>query len=199
MDETKIDDIIMKTYHYIFKNLNPITAAVGERIEGNLFDSETYLPKRRNVTLTCQNRKNGLEIGFNAGYSAVLILLANPDIQLTCVDIASHRYTIPCYQQIKKDFGDRINLLVGDSQVVVPTITDKFDFIHIDGCHITEVAENDIKNTNKLIMDNTTIIMDDTNVSELADLWNRLANQFNYNEPSFKIYPTDLHNIRVTL
>lgn len=198
MDESKIDEIIAKTYNYIFKNLNPITAAIREHIEGNLFDSDAYLPKRRNVTLTCQNKKNALEIGFNAGYSAVLILLANPDIQLTCVDIASHRYTIPCYQQIKKDFGDRINLLVGDSQVIVPTINDKFDFIHIDGCHIVEVAENDIKNTNKLVMDNTTIIMDDTNLSELANLWDRLANEFNYKKPSFEIYATELHNIRVT-
>lgn len=198
MEETKIDAIITNTLNYIFKNLIPITDSIGEEIEGNIFSHyKDFLPKQRNIVLTCQNRKNALEIGFNAGFSSLLILLSNPDIQLTCVDIAFHRYTIPCYEQIKKDFGDRINLLIGDSQVVVPMITDKFDLVHIDGGHGLHVAANDIVNTNKLLMNNAIIVMDDTDVLELADLWNRLANQYNYKEPPFKLYSSQAHDVRV--
>ena len=58
----------------------------------------------------------------------------------------------------------RINLLIGDSTLVLPTIKDTFDLIHIDGGHITYVAEKDIINSMALCNDNCILIMDDTNM-----------------------------------
>ena len=50
-----------------------------------------FIEKRRNVVISCQDKINALEIGFNADFSALLILLSNPNIKLTCVDINFHK------------------------------------------------------------------------------------------------------------
>ena len=196
-----IENIHNSATTYIEEKLRPIVESIGEPLEGHIFDGDLFLPKRKNVIIACQNRKKALEIGFNSGYSAVLILLSNPQIQLTCVDIAWHRYTIPCYKQLKQDFGDRIQLLVGDSRVVVPTIVDEFDLVHIDGGHTLEIAERDIVNTNKLLMKDATIIMDDVNVYDvkhtLANLWLQLSTHFGYKNPSFALYQNDCQSIKV--
>lgn len=204
LNNMNIDEIHNNTVLYIEQNLKPIIVKIGEPLEGNLFcenNFDTFLPKRKNIIVSCQNRKKALEIGFNSGYSAVLILLSNPTIKLTCVDIAFHRYTIPCYEKLKQDFGDRIELLIGDSRNVVPNIIDKFDFVHIDGCHHLDVAECDIINTNKLLMDNAVIIMDDVNINNnkctLTQLWNSYTHQFGYKEPPFEIYKNNYADVRV--
>jgi predicted O-methyltransferase YrrM len=147
-----MDEILQKCHAYIDNILMQIVKECNESLEGHIFDDalhgpNIFLPKRQNIILASQNSKNALEIGFNSGFSALLILIANPTIKLTCVDIGHHRYTIPCFQQLKKDFGDRIELLIGDSREVVPTINDTFDLVHIDGGHSLNVAEKDITNT----------------------------------------------------
>jgi hypothetical protein len=200
-------DIIHNTaLMYIEEKLKPIVESIGEPLEGNIFEEDPnvvniFLPKRKNIILACQNKRKALEIGFNSGYSALLLLLSNPHIHLTCVDIAWHRYTIPCYQQIKKDFGNRIQLLVGDSKVVVPTIIDKFDLIHIDGGHTLDIANSDIINTNKLLMNDAVIIMDDVNINDsnhgLSNLWVQLSTLFDYKAPSFEIYKNNHQDIRI--
>jgi hypothetical protein len=200
-----MDEIHEKAVKYIDMVLKPIVESIGETLEGNVFEEDPnykdlFLPKRKNIIVSCQNKTNALEIGFNSGYSAVLILLSNPKIKLTCVDIGWHKYTIPCYQQIKQDFGDRIQLLIGDSRNVVPNINDKFDLIHIDGGHSLDIAESDIVNTNRLLMDNAVIIMDDVNINDndhtLANLWIKYVNIYGYKEPSFEIYKNNHNDVR---
>lgn len=200
-----IDNILEKTVIYIDTVLKPIIDSIGEPLEGNIFEEDPnvkdiFLPKRRNLIISCQNKMKALEIGFNSGYSSVLMLLSNPDIKITCVDIGWHKYTVPCYEQIKRDFGDRINLLVGDSRIVVPSINDTFDLIHIDGGHSLDIAESDIIHTQNKLLHNSTIIMDDVNINNnndtLANLWITYVNKFGYREPSFEIYKNNYHDIR---
>jgi len=183
---------------YIEEKLKPIVESIGEQLEGHIFEPlDLYLSKRLNVIIACHNKKKALEIGFNSGYSALLILLSNPDIQLTCVDVAWHQYTIPCYEQIKKDFGNRIQLIVGDSINIVPSIYDKYDFVHIDGGHGTDIASSDIINTNKLLMDDAVIIMDDVDVIDLSNVWVQLRDQLGYKEPTFEIFKNKYQDVRV--
>jgi len=200
-----INKILENAELYIATVLRPIVESVGEPLEGNIFEEDPnnigiFLPKRKSVISSCQNKHKALEIGFNSGFSAVLILLSNPDIKLTCVDIGWHKYVIPCYEQIKKDFGDRIQLLIGDSRNIVPIIHDKFDLVHIDGGHSLDIAECDIINTNKLLMNNAVIIMDDVNINDtnhsLANLWLHYVSKFGYKEPSFEIYKNDYNDVR---
>ena len=149
---------------YISTKLMPIIKSFDEHLEGHIFDEDPiikdiFLDKRRNFIICCKEKRKALEIGFNAGFSALLILVSNPEIILTCVDIAIHKYTIPCFNQLKKDFKERINLLIGDSCLVVPKINDTFDLIHIDGGHTLYIAERDIQNTYRLLNNNGTIVL----------------------------------------
>ncbi len=200
-----IDEVLEKCHWYIDNILMPIIHSCNEPLEGHIFDDDpnspnVFLPKRKNIAIVCKNREKALEIGFNSGFSALLILLSNPTIKLTCVDIAIHRYTIPCFEQLKKDFGDRIELYVGDSRVVVPGINDKFDVVHIDGGHVIQVAEHDIINTNRLLNNNAIIVMDDVNINDnnhgLSNLWNKYVYIYHYTDPNFFIYRNDHQDVK---
>jgi spermidine synthase len=200
-----MDEILQKCHAYIDNILMPIVKECNERLEGNIFDDvahgeNVFLPKRQNIIIVSQKSNKALEIGFNSGFSALLILLSNPTIKLTCVDIGHHRYVIPCFEQLKKDFGDRIELLLGDSREVVPTINDKFDLVHIDGGHSLNVAEKDITNTYNLLNNNAIIVMDDVDIKDnkhtLANLWNKYVEIYNYTDPNFFVYPNDCHDVK---
>ena len=80
-----------------------------------------------------------MEIGFNSGFSTLLMLISNPNIHIFCFDLGEHKYTIPCYEKLKETFGDRINITIGDSTKTLQNINDNYDLIHIDGGHSTEV------------------------------------------------------------
>ena len=163
------DKIINDTKIFIDTYLLPLILSLGEPLEGNLFMyhlTTTYynefVQKQKNLILTT-NRVNVvdvLEIGFNSGFSAVLLLNSNPNIVLSCVDIGIHAYTIPCYNKIKEFYGDRINLHLGNSVDVVPKLTILYDVIHIDGSHEERVAREDIINSYYISKSNAIIIMD---------------------------------------
>ena len=103
---------------------------------------------------------------------------------------------MPCYNIIKSYFGDRVNLIIGDSTLVVPTINDTFDLIHIDGAHDTDVAEKDIINSIALSNDNCILIMDDTDMIDLHILWNKYCKQYNLLEYQYPLFDTFRHSIK---
>ena len=111
--------------------------------------TDTYLNKSKNISnmVLNKNLKNVMEIGFNAGFSTLLMLLTNPNINITCFDLGDHKYTMLCYNKMKETFGNRINIIIGDSTKTLPNINDKYELIHIDGGHSTEVANSDIVNS----------------------------------------------------
>ena len=208
--ETKenIEKNIKKTKEFINKYLLPIINSTGEKLEGNIFMihqttsyTNMYFDKQVNFILACSKQyvNNVLEIGFNAGFSALLMLISNPNMKITCVDICSHKYTLLCFNKMKEIFGDRINLLCGSSVDVLPTLFgNQYDMIHIDGCHLVNIAEIDIKNSLKMCKSGTILIMDDTNDIKLLNLWLRYANL--YKLLSFykgNFVDTIFHNIKI--
>lgn len=204
----KIQKNIQETKKFINDYLLPIINSTGEKLEGNIFMlhetteySNVYLDKQVNIILATsrKNINNVLEIGFNAGFSALLMLISNPNIKLTCVDICSHEYTLLCFAKLKEIFGDRINLLTGSSVDILPTLIGKeYDMIHIDGCHLINVAEIDINNSLRLCKSGTILIMDDTNDIELLNLWLRYSNLYKLHSFDKGIFvDTIFHNIKV--
>jgi len=176
-------------------------------LEGNIYSLHThkeyykyFLSKQRNIYLCGVNLKPNcemLEIGFNSGFSALLLLLSShPSVKITCVDINCHPYTIPCFNIIKELFPDRIELLLGSSVDVLPKLTKKYDLIHIDGCHLTEIAEIDIKNSLSLINNNGTIIMDDIDFKDLNVIWNKYVNNYNLIDVDFEIHQCVFHSVK---
>lgn len=208
LDEIKdftITNNILNAKKYINDHLMPIINNCGELLEGNIFTlhhttryTDVFLKKTKNISNLVLNKqiKNVMEIGFNSGFSSLLMLLTNPNICITCFDLGEHTYTIPCYEKLKETFGDKINIIIGNSMVTLQNIPDIYDLIHIDGGHSTEVADSDIKNSYRLSKQGTILIMDDYDFGNLHQLWDSYINKYNLKPLNINIYNCPHHDIK---
>lgn len=165
-------EIVKKNGHY-FDELKRICLEIGEPVEGNLFhphnniktELKQAIPKQVNIYSLARTGRNILEIGFNAGHSVLLMLMANEDSKITCFDICEHSYTEKCFEYLDKTFPNRLLLVKGDSQKTVPEYNHnmKYDLIHIDGGHHPDITRKDFENCYKI--GSRFIVMDDTNMS----------------------------------
>ena len=196
---------ITETKRYIDEHLMPIIKNSGELLEGNLFMShhtteysDVYLDKVKNITSVALNPnvKSVLEIGFNAGFSTLLMLLSNPTMRITCVDLGEHSYTLPCYLNLKARFGNRIHFILGDSTKILPLLDECYDVIHIDGGHDTAVAESDILYSYRASLPGTIFIMDDYDFENLHGLWDKYVHIFRLQTLNIHLYETPHHDLR---
>jgi hypothetical protein len=190
-----INQTIIKAKEIIVDKLVPIIAEIGESLEGCFFSdhlSNTITNHRiDNAIGVCnilinKSITNVLEIGFNAGFSSLLMLLINPHINLTCVDICEHQYTMPCFNFIKSIFPNRINLIKGSSEFVLPELIkqgNKYDMIHIDGGHSNRIFFYDTQNSIKLINKNGILLVDDYDFHYIKVIWNLFVDYY-----GFKLY-----------
>jgi len=169
-------------YHDAYRELNRIAMSTGELVEGSLFNDNAVseLPdvpvphlryRRRNFAKYMSTGRNLLEVGFNAGHSALLALTVNPSLIYTGIDIGKHRYTRLCYDFLKKELGSRIHLYIGDSRNMLPrTESGKFDRFHIDGGHTPEVGHADLASVMKGAPINSIILFDDAAADHVVSL-----------------------------
>lgn len=200
-----INNNINKTKEYINVNLLPIIYNCGELLEGNIFMihhtttyTDVFLNKTKNISNLVLNKniKNVMEIGFNSGFSTLLMLISNPNINISCFDLGEHKYTIPCYEKLKETFGDRINITIGDSTQTLQTVNNNYDLIHIDGGHSTEVATSDIINSYRLSKKGTILIMDDYDFHNLHNLWDSYIIKYNLKKLNINLYHSPHHDIK---
>jgi predicted O-methyltransferase YrrM len=203
-----IDPIVKKTKEYITEKLLPLVAFCDENIEGNLFMihetlsfTDKFTEKVNNIVNMClfpNMVKNVMEIGFNAGFSTLLMLMTSPTVTIDCYDIGCHTYASLCFQQIKKDFG-RVNMVWGDSTVTVKNAkpTKKYDLVHIDGGHDDDVVVSDILNCyNNMCSDDTILIVDDTDFSNINRIWNVFKRLINWKDVNFtQTFQNPYHDI----
>ena len=125
------------------------------------------------------------------------MLLSNPNIKLDCFDLGEHSYTMPCFTKLKETFGDRINIIIGDSTKTLESINDRqYDLIHIDGGHSNEVAERDIANSYRLSKHGTILIMDDYDFPNLHELWDRKIVEYGLLPLNTHTYDCPYHDIK---
>lgn len=200
-----INNNINETKTYIDTNLLPIINNCGELLEGNIFMlhhttnyTNAFLNKSKNISNLVLNKniKDVMEIGFNSGFSTLLMLISNPNIHISCFDLGVHKYTIPCYEKLKEKFGDRINITIGDSTKTLQNINDNYDLIHIDGGHSTEVADSDIINSYRLSKQGTILIMDDYDFPWLHPLWDSYIVKYNLKKLDINVYNSPHHDIK---
>ena len=200
-----INNNIENTKKYINQYLFPIIKNCGENLEGNIFTehntmtyTELFLNKTKNISNVVLNKniKNVMEIGFNAGFSTLLMLMSNPNLSVKCFDLGEHSYTLPCFNKMKETFGDRIDIIIGDSTKTVKNEMSLFDVIHIDGGHSTEVAKCDIENSLRLSKKGTIIIMDDYNFGNLHELWDNYVESYDLQKLSNTVFDSEHHDIR---
>lgn len=110
--------------------------------------------------------KNGLEIGFDAGCSALAFLRACPEAHLYSIDIAdSLQAATTMIQEQISDWEQRhLISLRTDSTKFLPVLNQdghKFDFIYVDGDHNYGGTLEDITNSAKLLVPGGYMIVDD--------------------------------------
>ena len=200
-----INNHINEAKSYINTNLLPIIHNCGEPLEGNIFMThhttnytDIFLNKSKNISNMVLNKniKKVMEIGFNSGFSTLLMLLTNPYVCVSCFDLGEHIYTMPCYEKLKEKFGDRINITLGDSTKTLQNINNNYDLIHIDGGHSTEVANSDIINSYRLSKQGTILIMDGYDFPNLHNLWNDYIVKYNLKKLHINLYESPHHDIK---
>ena len=83
-----------------------------------------------------------LEIGTYMGHSLLIMLLANPKIKITCVDI-SDEYAVPAINVLIEKLNADITFIKGDSLTELSKLNQKYDMFHIDGAHYLEYVEKE--------------------------------------------------------
>lgn len=114
---------------------------------------------------------NILEIGFNAGHSAITFLSASKKVNVVSFDIGIHNYLMIGKKFIDRKFPNRHRLIIGNSLETIPQFYKdnphfKFDLLFIDGNHEYEFAINDLLNCKLLAHKKSVVILDDTTYVE---------------------------------
>ena len=109
-----------------------------------LFDGQTYkycdlmYDKQELLYNNMKNVKNVLEIGTYMGHSILIMLLSNPELKITCIDI-DNKYTGTAVNILNKYFNNAIKFIHSDSLSALNNIlnntNEKYDFFHVDGHH----------------------------------------------------------------
>ena len=79
----------------------------------------------------------------------------------------------------------------------VKNIRDEFDLVHIDGSHVTEIAENDIIYSYKLTKPNGMLIMDDYDAPWLHSLWDKYVVIYDLKPINVELYETPYHDVKI--
>jgi predicted O-methyltransferase YrrM len=200
-----IDRVISIAKSFIDEHLLPLIHRSGEKLEGNIFMlhhqeqySEVFIDKVKNITNLLLNKqiKQVMEIGFNSGFSTLLMLLTNPHVRIHCFDLGEHAYTLPCFEKLKEYFGDRVKITLGDSTKTLPWANHRYDLIHIDGGHTREIAKSDVLHSYRLSKKGTILIMDDYDCCVLHELWNHYVQDYTLKTPQIQLYPCPYHDIK---
>ena len=162
----------------ILKKLNRIVSSFDEKFEGSIFyfdgdkERDTLCPmfKQKRIDFSEYSTVHPImiEVGVNAGHSALLALSSNKKLTYIGIDILYHQYTLPCIKVLKKYFPNRVYFQPGDSRDVLPNIYDLYPHLKnqpitwvIDGGHDPKVADLDIQNVITLAGNKDLLIFDD--------------------------------------
>ena len=191
IERDTLEETLSARFRERLMRLNAIAAESGEALEGNIFyrdldptfvstspPAAALAPARRNVWRAVRFKARMLEVGVNAGHSALLALSANPKLEYYGVDILAHGYTIPCVDYLKGEFPGRVHLFPGDSREVLPWLAGRgddpaFDLTAIDGGHTDEVCLSDMTHCVRMAegRKGRHILLDDVHASWIFDIY----------------------------
>ncbi len=185
-----LDEVFSAAFRQRLRRLNAIVRQSGEQLEGNLFYADgddgfaerlpapDLAPARRNLWRAARFKERMLEVGVNAGHSALLVLSSTPRLEYYGVDIMSHSYTIECVDFLKGEFPGRMHLFPGDSREVLPWLAGRsdeleFDLLHVDGGHTSEVCLSDMTNCIRMAHGEKGrhLLLDDVHASWIFDIY----------------------------
>ena len=185
-----LDEAFSEVFRQRLERINDIVKHSGEPLEGNIFyrdGEERYVerppaddlaPARRNVWRAVRFKERLLEVGVNAGHSALLALSSSPRLEYYGVDILAHAYTLDCVDFLKGEFPGRVHLFPGDSREVLPWLAEQrdelwFDILSVDGGHTSEICLSDMSNCVRIAkgQKGRHLLLDDVHASWIFDIY----------------------------
>jgi hypothetical protein len=185
-----LEEVFADPFRRRLKRIAELVKQSGEPLEGNIFYADAadryadrppdtgLAPARRNVWRAVRFKERLLEVGVNAGHSALLALSSNPRLTYYGVDIMSHAYTAECVDFLKGEFPGRVHLFSGDSREVLPWLVNRrgelaFDIFHVDGGHTEEVCRSDMANCIRIATGDRGrhVLLDDVHASWIFDVY----------------------------
>ena len=155
------------------QDLLTIVLRHGGRFTGNLFyvdlagaidgrPDHSLHWKRENQLALAARATRILEIGFGAGHSALLCLLANPTSMLTIVDPAEFPHVQSCVEYLKSVFPGRVTFVKGTSAECLDGLQKtRFDLVHLDGGKDKTIVQ-DLDLIKTLVSRDQVLCIDDT-------------------------------------
>lgn len=132
-----------------------------------LFNGQVYeyqpetLKKQEELYRYSMSATHALEIGVYVGHSLLLMLLANPDLKITCIDNDA-KFAQPAVDYLNKHFGDRITFICADALDGINTLpADTFDLVHIDADHNDAAVRAQFAASVRIAKPGATVVFDD--------------------------------------
>ena len=188
--------LMRQTLDYVFSNAeknNP--KSILQTIDNFVLESGQFLmnvgPEKGEILrdhLVKSKPNNVIELGTFIGYSAVLISSTiGEKSKLTSIDSDSHSIEIAKELINFAGLDDKVNLMHGSAEEIIPELTFNADFVFIDHAKKKYLSDLKLLETEEIILKNCTVFADNVGIfkDEMAEYFDHVRNSGKYQSQNF--------------
>ena len=188
--------LMRQTLDYVFSNAeknNP--KSILQTIDNFVLESGQFLmnvgPEKGEILrdhLLKSKPNNVIELGTFIGYSAVLISSSiGEKSKLTSIDSDSHSIEIAKELINFAGLDDKVNLMHGSAEEIIPELNFNADFVFIDHAKKKYLSDLKLLETEEIILKNCTVFADNVGIfkDEMAEYFDHVRNSGKYQSQNF--------------
>ena len=188
--------LMRQTLDYVFSNAeknNP--KSILQTIDNFVLESGQFLmnvgPEKGEILrdhLLKSKPNNVIELGTFIGYSAVLISSSiGEKSKLTSIDSDSHSIEIAKELINFAGLDDKVNLMHGRAEEIIPDLNFNADFVFIDHAKKKYLSDLKLLETEEIILKNCTVFADNVGIfkDEMAEYFDHVRNSGKYQSQNF--------------
>ena len=188
--------LMRQTLDYVFSNAeknNP--KSILQTIDNFVLESGQFLmnvgPEKGEILrdhLVKSKPNNVIELGTFIGYSAVLISSTiGEKSKLTSIDSDSHSIEIAKELINFAGLDDKVNLMHGSAEEIIPELNFNADFVFIDHAAKKYLSDLKLLEREEIIIKNCTVFADNVGIfkDEMAEYFDHVRNSGKYQSQNF--------------
>ena len=188
--------LMRQTLDYVFSNAeknNP--KSILQTIDNFVLESGQFLmnvgPEKGEILrdhLVKSKPNNVIELGTFIGYSAVLISSTiGEKSKLTSIDSDNHSIEIAKELINFAGLDDKVNLMHGSAEEIIPELNFNADFVFIDHAKKKYLSDLKLLETEEIILKNCTVFADNVGIfkDEMAEYFDHVRNSGKYQSQNF--------------